>query len=97
VSPARQLHLNAFIHDIGHHEAAWRLPESDPWATVDVDHYIRIAQLAESAMFDSIFFADAPALAGNQPWPAIPATARSGAWSPRRCSRRSRCAPSASA
>jgi N-acetyl-S-(2-succino)cysteine monooxygenase len=61
----RQLHLNTFIHDIGHHEAAWRLPESDPFATTDVDHYIRIARLAEEARFDSIFFADGPVLFGD--------------------------------
>ncbi len=63
--PERKLHLNTFIHDIGHHEAAWRLPESDPFATTDVDHYIRIARLAERAKFDSIFFADGPVLFGD--------------------------------
>jgi FMN-dependent oxidoreductase (nitrilotriacetate monooxygenase family) len=57
--------LNAFIHDIGHHEAAWRLPESDPFAATDVGHYIRVAQLAEAAKFDSIFFADGPVLFGD--------------------------------
>jgi N-acetyl-S-(2-succino)cysteine monooxygenase len=61
----RQLHLNTFIHDIGHHEAAWRLPESDPFASTDVNHYIRIAQIAEAAKFDSIFFADGPVLFGD--------------------------------
>ena len=25
-----QLHLNAFLMSTGHHEASWRLPESDP-------------------------------------------------------------------
>jgi FMN-dependent oxidoreductase (nitrilotriacetate monooxygenase family) len=65
MSPTRRLHLNAFIHDIGHHEAAWRLPESDPFATVDVGHYIGIARLAEAATFDSVFFADAPVLSGD--------------------------------
>jgi FMN-dependent oxidoreductase (nitrilotriacetate monooxygenase family) len=58
----RQIHLNAFIHDVGHHEAAWRLPESDPFAPTDIDFYIRIAQLAEAGKLDSIFFADAPVL-----------------------------------
>jgi FMN-dependent oxidoreductase (nitrilotriacetate monooxygenase family) len=58
----RQLHLNAFIHDVGHHEAAWRLPESDPFAPNDVDFYIKLAQIAEVGALDSVFFADAPAL-----------------------------------
>jgi alkanesulfonate monooxygenase SsuD/methylene tetrahydromethanopterin reductase-like flavin-dependent oxidoreductase (luciferase family) len=26
------LHLNAFLMSVGHHEASWRLPESDPYA-----------------------------------------------------------------
>jgi FMN-dependent oxidoreductase (nitrilotriacetate monooxygenase family) len=58
----RQLHLNAFIHDVGHHEAAWRLAESDPFAPNDVDFYIGLARIAEAAALDSIFFADSPAL-----------------------------------
>lgn len=62
MSPARLLHLNAFLHDIGHHEAAWRLPESNPSDTVSVEHYIRLARLAEAGRFDSIFFADSPSL-----------------------------------
>jgi hypothetical protein len=31
----RQLHLNAFLMSCGHHEAAWRLPGSDPFANTD--------------------------------------------------------------
>jgi FMN-dependent oxidoreductase (nitrilotriacetate monooxygenase family) len=56
------LHLNAFLHDIGHHEAAWRLPESKPFDAVNIEHYIRLARIAEAGTFDSIFFADAPSL-----------------------------------
>ncbi len=61
----RELHLNAFIHDIGHHESAWRLPESDPLATTDIDFYVAVTRVAEAAKFDSIFFADSPALSGD--------------------------------
>ena len=61
----RQLHLNAFIHDIGHHESAWRLPESAPLDAVNVQHYADVARLAEAAKFDSVFFADGPALHGD--------------------------------
>ena len=60
MQPPRSLHLNAFLHDIGHHEAAWRLPESNPFDTVSIEHYIRLARIAEAGTFDSIFFADAP-------------------------------------
>jgi hypothetical protein len=31
-TPGRTLHLNAFLMSTGHHEASWRLPESDPVA-----------------------------------------------------------------
>jgi FMN-dependent oxidoreductase (nitrilotriacetate monooxygenase family) len=61
----RELHLNAFLMEAGHHEAAWRLPESDPGAGLDVRHYVRLAQLAESAKFDSIFFADGSVAQGS--------------------------------
>ncbi|MCF2573849.1 LLM class flavin-dependent oxidoreductase [Brevibacterium sp. UCMA 11754] len=58
----KPLHLNAFLMTTGHHEASWRLPESDPQAGTDIDHYINLAQTAERGGFDSIFFADGPSL-----------------------------------
>jgi FMN-dependent oxidoreductase (nitrilotriacetate monooxygenase family) len=61
----RELHLNAFLMDTGHHEASWRLPESDALAALDVRHYVKLAQLAEEARFDSIFFADGQAAIGT--------------------------------
>lgn len=60
-----QLILNAFIFPAGHHEAAWRLPESNPRASTDVTHSQYIAQLAERAKLDSVFLADVPALASS--------------------------------
>jgi FMN-dependent oxidoreductase (nitrilotriacetate monooxygenase family) len=62
---SRELHLNAFLMDTGHHEASWRLPESDALAALDVRHYVKLAQLAEEARFDSIFFADGQAAIGT--------------------------------
>src|SRR3954464_1317109 len=53
-----RLHLNAFLMGVGHHEAAWRLPESDPYAHVDVRHFIDLARTAERAKLDSLFLAD---------------------------------------
>lgn len=58
----RRLHLNAFLMEAGHHEASWRLPDSDPRAAFDLRHWTRLAHLAESAKFDSLFLADGPAL-----------------------------------
>ncbi|MFF0814926.1 LLM class flavin-dependent oxidoreductase [Rhodococcus sp. NPDC003318] len=61
-SDRRQLHLNAFLMPIGHHESAWRLPESDPNANLDINHYISLARTAERGKFDSVFLADSPVL-----------------------------------
>lgn len=61
----RQLHLNAFLMSTGHHEASWRLPESNSHAGTDVGHFQRLAQTAERGKLDSIFFADSPVLHGD--------------------------------
>ncbi|MET7570199.1 LLM class flavin-dependent oxidoreductase [Streptomyces sp. NPDC005492] len=61
----RQLHLNAFLMNTGHHEASWRLPESNPYAHVELDHYIHLARIAERGTFDSLFLADGPQLWSN--------------------------------
>ncbi|MFH5877367.1 LLM class flavin-dependent oxidoreductase [Arthrobacter sp. NA-172] len=49
----------------GHHEASWRLPESDSFAGTDIAHFQRLARTAERGTFDSIFFADSPVLHGD--------------------------------
>ncbi|MET0704369.1 MAG: LLM class flavin-dependent oxidoreductase, partial [Mycobacterium sp.] len=49
----------------GHHEASWRLPESDPFAATDVAHYVKLATTAERGTFDSLFLADGPQLNGD--------------------------------
>lgn len=59
----RQLHLNVNILHSGFVPSAWRLDDADPRAFVDVGHYVRIAQLAESAKFDAVFLADNAAIA----------------------------------
>lgn len=69
-----QLHLNAFLMDVGHHEAAWRLPESDPTAATRVEHYVHLARTAERGKFDSVFLADSPSLraeVGDRPAAAL--------------------------
>src|SRR6478736_3675276 len=58
----RQLHLNLFIHSRGHHEAAWRHPDASALPLTDIRYYQDLAQRAEAALFDSIFFADQLAL-----------------------------------
>jgi len=61
----RQLHLNAFLMGNGHHEAAWRHPDSRPEDTLTAAHYARLAQTAERGKLDSIFFADGLAVGRN--------------------------------
>ncbi|WP_437279132.1 LLM class flavin-dependent oxidoreductase [Sorangium sp. So ce375] len=60
-----QLHLNAFLMSVGHHEASWRLPESDPFANTSVAHFKNLARIAERGKLDSLFLADSPVLWNN--------------------------------
>ena len=64
-NPKRELHLNAFLMTVGHHESAWRFPESSLLGAWDVQHYVHLAREAERGTFDSIFFGDGPALQGD--------------------------------
>lgn len=61
----KQLHLNAFLWDVGHHEAAWRLPAADPYAIWDVEHFKNLARIAERGKLDSVFLADSPVQGGD--------------------------------
>jgi FMN-dependent oxidoreductase (nitrilotriacetate monooxygenase family) len=61
-SPRRNLHLNAVIFGLGSHEAGWRMPESDPLASTNLDYWIDIARRAEAAGFDALFLGDVLAL-----------------------------------
>ncbi|WP_135458215.1 LLM class flavin-dependent oxidoreductase [Mycobacterium sp. DL99] len=54
----RQLHLNAFLMGVGHHEAAWRHERTDVRNLTDVKHFQQLAQVAERGKLDSVFFAD---------------------------------------
>lgn len=58
----RQLSLNLFLHPSGHHEAAWRHPTTRPQDIYTADFYVRLAQRAEAAKLDAVFFADGPVL-----------------------------------
>jgi FMN-dependent oxidoreductase (nitrilotriacetate monooxygenase family) len=67
---SRQLSLNAFLHDTGHHEASWRHPDSGAERIGDVSWYQGIAQKAEAAKLDAVFLADGPAWWGGAHRPA---------------------------
>jgi FMN-dependent oxidoreductase (nitrilotriacetate monooxygenase family) len=61
----RQMNLNLFVHIGGHHEAAWRYPGTDTKRLLDISFYQELAQQAEAAKFDALFFSDGPVLAEN--------------------------------
>lgn len=52
--PPRQLHINLNALHSGFLPSAWRVAEADPKAFIDVQDYIRAAQLAELGTFDAI-------------------------------------------
>lgn len=61
-APPRRLHLNVNILHSGFVPSAWRLPEADPRAFADIQHYIRTARIAEAGKLDAIFLADNAAI-----------------------------------
>lgn len=58
----RTLHLNVNLLHSGVSPSAWRLPDSRPDAFVDIDHFVRVARVAERGKLDAIFLADTPAI-----------------------------------
>lgn len=74
ITKPRQIHLNAFLRNVGQHEAAWRLPETDVSAVTDIGHYQRLARIAEQGKLDAVFFADHPVLKDrvqDRPWDSL--------------------------
>ncbi|MCF3171978.1 LLM class flavin-dependent oxidoreductase [Streptomyces sioyaensis] len=61
----RRLHLNAFLMNAGHHDAAWRHPRTQPERVTDLRYFQQLAQTAERGKLDSVFFADGLALWGK--------------------------------
>jgi len=54
----RQLHLNLNLIGTGAHPGGWHWSSSGPRGFLDLEHYKRVAQLAERACLDAIFFSD---------------------------------------
>ena len=62
MSKGRRMGLNAVIFGLGSHEAGWRMPESNAFASTDLDYWIDIARRAEDGGFDALFLGDVLAL-----------------------------------
>ncbi|MFJ9645997.1 LLM class flavin-dependent oxidoreductase [Streptomyces sp. NPDC101206] len=69
--PARMLHLNAFLMNAGHHDAAWRHPDSAPERVTDPAYFQELARTAERGKLDSVFLADGLALWGKARYNAL--------------------------
>ncbi|MEU3467689.1 LLM class flavin-dependent oxidoreductase [Streptomyces sp. NPDC006687] len=67
----RTLHLNAFLMNAGHHDAAWRHPDASPERVTDVTYFQELARTAERGRLDSVFFADGLALWGKARYNAL--------------------------
>ncbi|WNR43652.1 LLM class flavin-dependent oxidoreductase [Paenibacillus roseipurpureus] len=66
MSPSKkQLHLNVFLMNTGHHEASWRHHQTEPEHITDIRYFQKIAKIAEQAKFDSLFLADGLAVSQN--------------------------------
>lgn len=59
----RELVLGAYLsYGTGHHAAAWRHPDAVADGALDINHYIRLAQIAERGQFDLMFLSDTPSV-----------------------------------
>ncbi|MFG3343863.1 LLM class flavin-dependent oxidoreductase [Streptomyces sp. NPDC048018] len=67
----RRLHLNAFLMNAGHHDAAWRHPRTQPERITDLRYFQELARTAERGLLDSVFLADGLALWGNARYNAL--------------------------
>ena len=63
------MRLSLNLSGVGRHAGAWRDEVSRPGDVVDVEHYVRVARLAEEGRFDSVFVADTPVLGSD---PSVP-------------------------
>lgn len=55
-------HLNLSLMNPGQVRTAWRLPDRDPLAWIDVERYRHLARVAERARIQAIFLGDSPGL-----------------------------------
>ncbi|HEX4064054.1 MAG TPA: hypothetical protein VHY58_23825 [Streptosporangiaceae bacterium] len=72
------MHFNLFIIDTGHHEASWRLPDSDALAFTDVDYYERLAAAAAEPAGARRCAPAGSAVAGSSWWGALRRCSQTG-------------------
>lgn len=62
----KKIHLGVLLFGCGHHQAAWKKPDSAIERIGDITYYQSLAQLAEKGLFDIVFFADNQAFLGER-------------------------------
>jgi FMN-dependent oxidoreductase (nitrilotriacetate monooxygenase family) len=74
---SRKMRLGLSIRGHGYHPAAWRHPNVPADGTLQVEHYVRSAQIAEQGKLDMIFFADGAGIRqGDNPRGSLSRTGR---------------------
>lgn len=58
----QQIHFFAYLVGTGIHLASWRHETAFPKASIDFEHQVRLARVAEDAKFDAIFLGDSLAI-----------------------------------
>ncbi|WP_141432880.1 LLM class flavin-dependent oxidoreductase [Bacillus sp. 03113] len=58
----RQIKISAYLVGTGIHVGSWRHPDAKPDASIDIDYYRYLAQVAEKGKFDIAFIADSLAI-----------------------------------
>ena len=62
----KMLKLGAFLSVPGNHLSGWRHPDAVAETDMDFGWYMRLAQMAERALYDTIFFQDTVGVAGSR-------------------------------
>jgi N-acetyl-S-(2-succino)cysteine monooxygenase len=62
-SSQRFANLNVYLRNPGYHESAWKVQDADPADVLEIGSLVRLAQVAERGIIDSIFLPDSPGTA----------------------------------
>lgn len=54
----RMMKLGLSIRQLGYHAGGWRHPDVPAGGAMDIEHYVRVAQIAERGLLDMVFLAD---------------------------------------
>lgn len=76
-----EMKLGLFLVPAGYHEGAWRESGVPADAGVEIEHYARMAALAESAAFHFVFLADTPSVP-DQDQAYLARVSRNGSFEP---------------